>query len=160
MKKVLFSVFVIAFAAMTAFSQAVAEGVPVTKEGHEVFATITKWADAVKNRNVKQLDELFAEDLIVTTFEGETRGKEEEIEKLKPRENMQTHSVKNEDIKVRIYGTAAVVTALVKMDFIMSEHPAFASYRYTAVFVKKEGRWQLVALQTAPSANQPNKAGI
>lgn len=62
---------------------------------------------------------------------------------------MRTLSIKNEDVKVRIFGTAAVVTALVKMHFVKSEKAIPMSFRYTAVFVNKDGRWQLAALQTA-----------
>lgn len=75
MRKIVFAVLACAFAVTPCFSQAVAEGVPVTKEGREVFAAITKWADAVRSRDMKALDSLFEEDLIITNFDGTTRGK-------------------------------------------------------------------------------------
>ncbi len=126
-----------------------------TKEGREVFVVITKWADAVRSRDTKALDSLFAEDLIITSFDGTTRGKKEELEILKPEEKVKTVSIKNDDVKVRVFGTAAVVTALTKMHFVINEKDVYMALRYTAVFAKHDGRWQLVALQTA-RAPQPS----
>ena len=157
MKKLLFALFAAVFLFCTCFSQTVAEGVPVTKEGHEVFATITKWADAVKSRDAAALDKIFAQDMIVTTGEGTTRGKKEELDVLKPNADIKTVSIKNEDIKVRFFGNAAVVTALTKMHFVIREKDVHSAFRYTAVFVKEDGRWQIYALQTARALQQPTK---
>ncbi len=131
------------------FSQTVAPGVPVPKEGHEIFATITKWADAVRRRDTKALESIFEEGLIVSTFDGKTRGRAEELEILKPGGDLKTVSVNNEDVKVRFFENTAVVTALTRMKFLIGEKESQTAFRYTAVFVKKDGRWQLAALHTA-----------
>lgn len=150
MKKIVFALFLTAVLAIPCLSQTVAEDVQVTKEGREVFATIAKWADAVKNRNAKELDSLFEENLIITTADGQTRGKKEELEILKPNPEMRTVSVKNDDVKVRIFGQTAVATGLNRMHFVNAGKDVRIAFRYTAVFVNKDGRWQLVALHTAP----------
>ncbi|MEO7674909.1 MAG: nuclear transport factor 2 family protein [Pyrinomonadaceae bacterium] len=121
----------------------------------EVFSTIAKWADAVRNRDTKALDTIFETDLIVTTFDGKTRGKAEELEVLKPGGDMKTVSINNEDVKVRIFDKTALVTALTRMKFILGEKESLAAFRYTAVFIKKDGRWQIVALQTGRLPQQP-----
>lgn len=139
--------------ATTNYSQTETENAR-TKAGREVFAVVTKWADAVRSRDLKALDNLFEENLIVTTFDGKTHGKKEELEALKPNAAVKTVSIKNEDMKVRVFGIAAVVTALTKMHFVISEKDVYTDFRYTAVFVKQDGRWQLAALQTA-RAPQP-----
>jgi len=119
------------------------------KSGNEVLATIAKWADAVRDRDMKALDNIFAEDLIITTYDGQTRGKKEELEVLKPNADVKTVSVINEDVQIRLHGVAAVVTALTKMRFIIAGKETPVTMRYTAVFVKKDNKWQMVALQTA-----------
>ncbi len=81
-------------------------------------------------------------------------GKKEELEALKPSAAVKTVSIRNEDLKVRVFGNAAVVTALTKMQFVIKEKDVYTDCRYTAVFVKQEGRWQLAALQSA-RAPQP-----
>ena len=124
----------------------------------EIFSTIAKWADAVRDRDTKALDKIFEADLIITTFDGKTRGKAEELEILKPGGDMKTVSVANEDIKVRIFDKTALVTALTRMRFIIGEKTTEAAFRYTAVFLKKDGRWQIIALQTARAPQQtPSK---
>jgi len=148
MKNLIVGFLIITAFAMTGFSQTETESAG-TRDGREVFAVITKWADAVRSRDMKTLDSLFAEDLIITNFDGTTRGKKEELEILKPDAKVKTISIKNDDVKVRVFGTAAVATALTKMHFVINGKDVHTAFRYTAVFVKQDGRWQLVALQTA-----------
>ncbi|MDQ3219373.1 MAG: nuclear transport factor 2 family protein [Acidobacteriota bacterium] len=147
MKNLIAGFLIITAFAMTGFSQTETESAG-TRDGREVFAMITKWADAVRSRDMKTLNSLFAEDLIITNFDGTTRGKKEELEILKPDAKVKTVSIKNDDVKVRVFGTAAVATALTKMHFVINEKDVHTAFRYTAVFVKQDGRWQLVALQT------------
>lgn len=119
------------------------------KAASDVLATLTKWADAVRDRDMKALDNLFAEELIITTYGGTVRGKKEELDILKPNPNVKTVSVANEDVGIKIFGEVAVVTALTKMQFVINEKETPVAMRYTAVFVKRDARWQMVALQTA-----------
>ena len=67
----------------------------------EVMATIARWADAVRDRDMKALEQLFEDEMIVTAFDGTTRGKKQELEVLKPDANVKTVSVSNEDIRIR-----------------------------------------------------------
>ncbi len=115
----------------------------------EVFATIAKWGEAVRARNTKTLDEIFEENVVITTYDGKTRGKLAELELLKPDPKIRTLSVKNEDIKVRIFGNAAVATGECRINYVSSEKLMNTAFRYTATFTKEEGRWQIVALHTS-----------
>lgn len=146
MKKLVLAIFTVVFFAIPCFSQKVAEGVPVTKEGHEIFATITKWADAVRSRDTKALDALFDEDLIVTAADGKTRGKTEELDALKPSPDVRVVSIINDDVKVRLFGQSAVATGLNRMRIVSGGKDVNFAFRYTAVFINKAERWQLAAL--------------
>ena len=114
----------------------------------EVMATIARWADAVRDRDQKALDQLFEDEMIVTAFDGTMRGKQAELDVLKPDANVRTLTVTNEDIRIRRFEKTAIATATTRMEFLISEKPVKTAFRYTAVFVKKENRWQIVALQT------------
>lgn len=118
------------------------------KSAGEVMATLAVWADAVRDRDTKALEQIFADDMVVTAFDGSVRGKKEELEVLKPNPNLRTTSVANEDVGLKIFGDVAVVTALTKMEFVGGEKTSQMAMRYTAVFVKRDNRWQIVALQT------------
>ncbi len=115
----------------------------------EVFATIAKWGEAVRARNTKTLDEIFEENVVITTFDGKTRGKVAELELLKPDPKIRTLSVQNEDIKVRVFGNAAVATGESRINFVQDQKLMNTAFRYTAAFVKEDGRWQIIALHTS-----------
>ncbi|MGD9563660.1 MAG: nuclear transport factor 2 family protein [Pyrinomonadaceae bacterium] len=144
-----FAVFALVFlAAVTAGGQELPE--TGSKRGQEVVATIAKWADAVRDRDVKALDSIFDDEVIITTYDGKTRGKAEELGVMKPSPNFRMSSVANEDMAIKLFGDVAVVTALTKMKMIAAGgRESSLAMRYTAVFVKKDGNWRIVALQTA-----------
>ena len=123
----------------------------ISREEIEVRIAIGRWANAVKDRDQKALDALFADDLFITDYNGGTRGKKEELEVLKPSETMKTLSVTNENIVVRIYNKSktAIVTAVVKMVFEIAGKQTHMAMRYTSVWEKRKGTWQIVVLQTA-----------
>lgn len=122
--------------------------------GQEVIATIAKWGEAVRSRNTKVLDEIFEDNAIITNFDGSTRTKAAELELLKPDPANRTLSVKNEDLKVRVFGSAAVATAECRMAYVRNERLMNTNFRYTATFVRDKGRWRIVALHTSRPAQQ------
>ena len=128
---------------------------PKTAE-QEVRAVITKWADAVKRRDIATLDRMFANDLFITDTAGATRGKDEELEILKPSPTTRTMSVTNEKIAVRTFpkSNTAIVTAIVRMVFRTNGRDSQMAMRYTSVWEKREARWQLTVLQTARLASK------
>lgn len=123
----------------------------MSRDETELRSAIGKWAEAVKGRDQNALDALFADDLFITDFNGGTRGKKEELEMLKPSETVKTVSVSNEDVRIRLYGGSktAVVTAVVRMVFEIGGKQSPMAMRYTSVWEKRNGRWQIVVLQTA-----------
>ena len=156
MKRIIFILLLAAVFALPDYSQ------PLTtdqkKGAEEVIATISKWADAVRDRNVKALDQIFAEDLFVTLPNGQTRRKADEMKALEPNPSIRTVAVVNEDIEVRMMGDAAVVTAVSKMRMIRDKTEIPVTLRYTSAFAKRDGRWQLVVLQIANVASPPAAA--
>lgn len=57
-------------------------------------------------------------------------------------------SVKFDDLKVHAYGDAAVVTGRSTVKGRDGGKDISGQYRYTRVYVKQQGKWQLVATQT------------
>jgi len=150
--RTIIAVFVVGVAlAVNALGQADSE---TTSEevGKEVIATIAKWGEAVRSRNTKVLDEIFEENAVITNFDGTTRTKAAELELLKPDPANRTLSVKNEDVKVRVFGSAAVATAECRMSFVRNQKLMNSNFRYTAAFVRDKGRWRIVALHTSRAA--------
>lgn len=126
-----------------------------SRRGQEVIATVAKWAEALRDRDVKALDLIFDDEAIITTFDGRKRGKAEELESVKPNPRARTASVANEDVVIKLFGDVAVVTALTRMKMSAGGRESALAMRYTAVFVKKDGNWRIVALQTARAPQVP-----
>lgn len=151
MKRVLFFGFML-LASSSAFGQTRARtAVPPSKTAEqEVRAILSVWARAVRNRETDVLERLFADDLFITDYSGATRGKREELEILKPSATTRTMSVTNESIRVKTFprSNAAVVTAIVRMVFKTNGRDSPFAMRYTSLWEKRGGRWQLTVLQT------------
>ncbi len=62
------------------------------------------------------------------------------------------HSIEPSDMKVRVYGTTAIITAAATMKVTSKGVPATNHLRYTDVWVLRDGRWQMVGWQ---STKQP-----
>jgi ketosteroid isomerase-like protein len=147
-KVTLFLLLISAFSIAVAAQGKAKKNDAESEKAVEIMGVIGRWADAIRDRDMKMLDLLFSDDLIITTFDGKTRGKTEELEILKPNPEMRTVSVINEDVGIKLFGNVAIVTALTEMQFVISGKDISAAFRYTVVFVKQEGRWQMVVLQT------------
>ncbi len=141
---------IIALIIVVSFISASGQATKMSRDEIDVRLAVGTWANAVKSRDPRVLDTLFADDLFITDYTGGTRGKKEELEVLKPSDTVKTVSVTNENIVVRIYDKSktAVVTAVVKMAFDIAGKPSSITMRYTSVWEKRKGIWQLVVLQT------------
>lgn len=128
---------------------------PKTAE-QEVRAVITRWATAVKNRDTGALESIFADDLFITDFSGGTRTKQQELDILRPSPTTKTMSVTNEDLKIKTWprSSVAVATAKVRMVFRTAGRDSTMAMRYTSVWEKRSGRWQLTVLQTSRIPNK------
>lgn len=145
----MFSIFILASSIAAQDRGRTTPAKPKTVE-QEIRTVISRWADAVKRRDVAVLDRMFADDLFITDYGGATRGKKEELDILKPSATTRTVSVVNESVAVRTYpkSNTAVVTAIVRMVFRTNGRDSTMAMRYTSVWEKRSGRWQLTVLQT------------
>jgi ketosteroid isomerase-like protein len=153
MRFVVLSLLTLGLFAMSGIAQQ-----PVTAEqkkaAGEVMATISKWAVAVRDRDPKALEAIFDDEIIITSYDGNTRGKAEEMGAMKPNPNVRLSSVSNDDVVIKVFGEVAVVTALTRIKMVAGGKESAIALRYTAVFVNRDGNWRIVALQTA-RAPQP-----
>lgn len=146
MKKSIFIILVLLTLSGLAFAQTEKQvSGDLSKAEREVLGVINEWREAMMIRDMDVLEKIFAEDVIITTFGGKTRGKKAELEAVKPNSKYQRVSITNEDVRIKAYGETAVVTALAKM-YVPVIKTLGIAFRYTSVFVKKDGRWQIVAL--------------
>jgi uncharacterized protein (TIGR02246 family) len=113
----------------------------------EVTRLNQKWADSIAAGDVGALDRLFADDMVLTAGNGTVRGKKEELDDLRPAPDVKTYYFKVEDVRVRAYGDAAVVTGHAKWKINLRGTDVDLERRYTSVFVRQKGEWRIVAQQ-------------
>lgn len=99
-------------------------------------------------KDAAALQSLYATEFIGTGSDGVTYNKAQEIANAMAPDS-RTQSFVQSDLKVHVYGDVAVVTGLNTIKATFKGADVSGAYRVTDVFVKRDGRWQVVASQGA-----------
>ena len=103
-----------------------------------------EWADAILKREFSFLDRIIADDYTTIGPLGNVYTKAQEITAMKLGWITVTSLVLDE-IKVRVYGDAAVVTGRSTNKETIKGKDFNNQYRWTDTWIKLGGRWQCVA---------------
>ncbi|HLM00523.1 MAG TPA: penicillin-binding transpeptidase domain-containing protein [Pyrinomonadaceae bacterium] len=140
------SLFVIFLILLFSFPSATAQ--PTDKIERQILTLNRLWADAMVSGDVKSLENLFSDDLIVTSGSGAVRGKREELEDVRPHPDLKTYFFNTEDVRVRVYANAAaVVTGRAKWRINYKGKDIDHERRYTSVYAREKSGWRMTALQ-------------
>ena len=104
------------------------------------------WGNAWAKGDGKFLEQLYATEYLWTGADGTLFNKVDGIKDDTSPEYTEK-SFKLSDLKVHIYGEAAVVTGRNDVTFKKGGKAEQLAVRFTDVFVKRDGRWQVVATQ-------------
>jgi ketosteroid isomerase-like protein len=118
-----------------------------SKEGEQVIALDREWANAIARGDVAKLDQIFSDDMIVTTSGGTARGKAGELDDVRPSPDIKTYFFNTDEIRVRVYKGAAVLTGRARWRINYKGRDIDNERRYTSVYAKEKGSWRMVALQ-------------
>lgn len=116
----------------------------------ELIKLENDWSQAAVKRDRAALPRFYADEYIFTDEDGAVSDKAKDIADISSGAFRLT-SYKFEDLKVHIYGDVAVVTGRNTITGIWEqiERDISGPYRFTDVFVKRNGRWQCVASQAS-----------
>ena len=103
-----------------------------------------KWTDAYKHRQIQSLSSLLAEDFILTVEDGNTYGKAGYISHTAD-SSVHVLVAEMSDLRVRVHGDAAVVTGSYHEKGDSAGKPYEYHDRFTDVWIKNGGSWQVVA---------------
>jgi hypothetical protein len=93
------------------------------------------------------LGRLFSDEMTYVHTSGVVDGKSQLLGKLKSGELI-FESIKTQDVVARPYGAAGVVTGTAELHVQNAHRPLTLLLRYTATYIHRDGRWQLVAYQS------------
>jgi ketosteroid isomerase-like protein len=104
----------------------------------------TSWNDLRLKADVTGLDKLLADDWLLTHSDGRVQDKKDYLQELSSR-TRSNQAIENEDVSIRHYGGTAVVTGTSVQAGTSNGLLWSGRFRYTRVWILREGRWQMVA---------------
>ncbi|TAE23243.1 MAG: nuclear transport factor 2 family protein [Cytophagales bacterium] len=104
--------------------------------------------EATVAKNYDAMNELLADDLVYTHSSGVVDTKQAYIQSIKDGK-AQYNSIDIKEQKARVYGKTAIINGIVYAKMGSTDGKVTElKLRYTDAYVKKKGRWQLVAWQS------------
>jgi len=115
-----------------------------TSERQEELLKIEKeFAQAIVSNDLEGIGRIVADEWIIIDPNGEIVDRTRFFEVIKS--GALTHEMmESEDLRVRVYGDSAVVTAVTRTKGAFMGQNFSTQERATDVFVKRDGRWQCV----------------
>ncbi len=111
----------------------------------------TVWNDAYISGAADALDHLWADDLIVTMTDMSVMTKPKAIGLLRSA-HMRFPRYETSDIRIRVYGDAAVVTGRLQRTRNVNGQNVEDDWRFTKVYIRRSDRWLVVAWHASTSA--------
>ena len=112
----------------------------------ELIELERQMSEALAKQDASVLDRLWSENLVFTSPNGQISNKSKRLAMQKPPQaaaNQMTN--RNEDVRVQLYGNTAVVIVKSVWEGKTTTGQFSDPYQATHVWVKQQGRWQLVA---------------
>ena len=113
----------------------------------EIIKLENRRIEAMTRQDVQALEGILADDLSYTHSTGRLESKSEFISSLTSGRT-KYQSIERDDVKVRQYGDAAVVTGSAKFHVNANGQDIKFQVRFTDVYAKRDGAWQMVAWQS------------
>jgi hypothetical protein len=140
--KYLYSIYLVALlcTSFPAWSQKVED---------ELLRTEVRRFEAMTQNDLDVLEQILADDLIYTHSNAKVDTKSQYLADLRAGV-ARYNSIKPEDVKVRLYnnGTVGIITGKATVEVTTNGKASTLNLRYTDVYVKRKGKWQMVSWQS------------
>jgi ketosteroid isomerase-like protein len=111
------------------------------------------FVDAIAKNDLEAIERFITDDWIIINADGGIIDRERFLEVIKS--GTLTHEMmESEDMRVRVYGDSAVVSALTRSKGKFMGQEFTTHERSTDVFVRRDGRWRCVLTQLTASTKQ------
>jgi len=115
-----------------------------TADEQAIRAIEARWDAANLKGDAAVLEAIFADQFIMTGDDGKVRAKAEVVGELRAR-NIKYRSAKTEELKITLYGDAAVVSGRWRGSYEYKGKTTDLLERFTNFYVRRGGEWRCVA---------------
>ena len=153
MKQILLSVLLTIATAVPAVAQSESQAAPSKRSiEYQLIELERQLSDALVKEDAAVLDRLWSNDLVFTFPNGKVSNKAQRLAGQKPaaQPSQSESATSNDEVKVHLYGNTAVVTVLSTWRGKANNRAYSSQFQATHVWVKQQGRWQLVAAHVSP----------
>jgi len=119
----------------------------------ELRATEQRLAAAWVKGDREYINRVLADDWSVTDAAGRVLNKRQVMREAFETEDRQIESLQIDDLQVRVFGRCAVVTGRTRAGGRYKGNSMSVTLRFTDVFMRRAGRWQVVASQATQLAD-------
>jgi ketosteroid isomerase-like protein len=133
-------------AVVAALSVIVAPAEASSQAERELLQANEQYDRAIMGADVAALERIFADEFIYTNPKAEVLDKKQQIAALSSADFKLTEAA-SDDVRIRVYGNTAVMTGRFTAKTESGGKSEMIEERYTAVWVRRDGRWELVAEQ-------------
>ncbi len=124
---------------------------PDTPEVKELMRLESVWNEAHEKGDASALEKLWADDLEVTVPRMPVMAKPDVLGFARSG-RMKFQRYLTSDLKVRVYGDAAVVSGRLRRTRTLNGKTVDDDWRFTKLYIRREGRWQVVAFHASEAA--------
>jgi ketosteroid isomerase-like protein len=109
------------------------------------------WNDAHLHGDTAALDDLWADELVVTVPKMQVMNKTQSLAIWRTG-RMKFQRYETSDMAFRVFGDAAVVTGRLLRERTFGDKHINEDWRFTKVYVRRQGKWRVVSWQASESA--------
>ena len=102
------------------------------------------WMRAAQSRDIRALSRILSDDYLDINYRGMVRDKADALHA--PNLRIKAYTQKLNQERVRVYGNTAIVTGR----GLLTTSKRHYAWRFTDVFVRRDGRWRAVSSQETP----------
>jgi uncharacterized protein (TIGR02246 family) len=119
----------------------------VSQAEQEVRKLERAWLDAYEQHDTKAMDAIVADDFTITFTDGSMQTKKQILDSIKAPRDPTRPPLKfyTEDVQSRVYGDTVILIGRVVTEYVRDGKTMKEQNRYTDTYVKRGGRWQVVA---------------
>lgn len=132
----------------------------ISQAAQEVRRLERAWLDAYERRDVEAMNTIVADDFTITFPNGDIQTKAQVISSIKGQNSPAGSSSKfvTEDVQSRVYGDTVILIGRVISEWKQNDKTQREQSRYTDTYVKRQGKWQVVASHLSNPVKLPSTA--